>query len=207
MTTTACSRRATTARAVANADQLDTDADGQGDACDADDDGDGISDTAEAAIGSKPLVKDSDGDGLDDGADSCVLQKGKAPTGCPEFTVVDVLPPADKTAPKLTVTGVVTKAKLADFLKGVAGKAQCNEACTLDMQLLGSARAVTLASAGDLVLGAKTFPSSSANRSFKVKPSKKLVGKAKKLKAKLVIIATDKSGNRTTKAINLSVKK
>ena len=39
----------------ANADQLDTDTDGAGNACDSDDDGDGVSDAAELAAGSDPL--------------------------------------------------------------------------------------------------------------------------------------------------------
>jgi hypothetical protein len=57
--------------AAKNADQKDTDGDGQGDACDSDDDGDGIADGADNC----PLVpnldqKDTDGDGQGDACDN-----------------------------------------------------------------------------------------------------------------------------------------
>jgi hypothetical protein len=75
--------------AVANADQLDTDNDGDGNACDNDDDGDGTNDGTDNC----PLVSnadqldtdgdgignacdantDGDGDGIDDGTDNCPL--------------------------------------------------------------------------------------------------------------------------------------
>jgi len=53
--------------AIANGDQVDTDNDGQGNACDEDDDDDGVIDTDENALGTDPLNRDSDGDGLGDG--------------------------------------------------------------------------------------------------------------------------------------------
>ncbi|MEZ4469980.1 MAG: lectin-like protein [bacterium] len=59
-----------------NADQLDTDGDGQGDACDDDDDGDGASDDLEVVCGSDGLdagsvPADADGDGSCDVLDNC----------------------------------------------------------------------------------------------------------------------------------------
>ena len=77
--------------AAANADQADTDGDGQGDACDADDDGDGIDDgpdncekTASADQADtdgdgqgNPCDADDDGDGLSDAAEAAL---GLSPT-------------------------------------------------------------------------------------------------------------------------------
>jgi hypothetical protein len=56
--------------AIANASHLDTDADDSGDACDIDDDNDGLTDLAEAALGTNPLVADSDSDGVNDRLDA-----------------------------------------------------------------------------------------------------------------------------------------
>jgi len=50
-----------------NVNQLDTDFDGQGNACDVDDDNDGLTDAEENQAGSNPLLVDTDNDGLPDG--------------------------------------------------------------------------------------------------------------------------------------------
>jgi len=57
----------------ANADQLDTDEDTQGNACDEDDDNDGLTDAAEAILESNPLIVDTDGDGENDNVDNCPI--------------------------------------------------------------------------------------------------------------------------------------
>jgi hypothetical protein len=59
----------------ANADQLDTEADGKGDVCDTDDDNDGVLDEDELLNGSDPLLGDTDGDGLSDAVDPAPLDK------------------------------------------------------------------------------------------------------------------------------------
>lgn len=72
---------------VANANQLDTDSDGQGDACDTDDDGDGVADGSDnCPLAANADQLDSDGDGagnvcdsdddndtVPDGSDNCPL--------------------------------------------------------------------------------------------------------------------------------------
>ena len=63
---------------VANADQLNTDGDQQGNACDSDDDNDGWSDDKEASAGTNSLKADSDQDGVKDSVDQYPMDASKA---------------------------------------------------------------------------------------------------------------------------------
>lgn len=65
---------------TANPDQTDTDGDATGDACDDDIDGDGLTNAAEATLGTDPKKTDSDGDGVADAKDNCTLAANNAQT-------------------------------------------------------------------------------------------------------------------------------
>lgn len=83
--------------AVGNADQLNTDGDGLGNACDPDDDNDGISDAVELANGLNPLddtdaALDLDGDGLTNLEEAQACASGGDTTTC-EAISVDSVPP------------------------------------------------------------------------------------------------------------------
>ncbi len=65
---------------IANANQLNTDNDAQGNACDSDDDNDTISDTDEVIAGTNPLLADTDADNVDDNEDDFPLDPSKVAT-------------------------------------------------------------------------------------------------------------------------------
>jgi hypothetical protein len=68
--------------AVANADQLDSDADRRGDACDGDDDGDGVADAADnCALAPNPGQTDDDFDGHGDACDDLLDSTAGFATG------------------------------------------------------------------------------------------------------------------------------
>lgn len=78
---------------VANSNQVDTDADNQGDACDTDDDGDGVVDGSDACptvaastANGCPPPPDADGDGVADSTDACPSVAAATANGCPAPT-------------------------------------------------------------------------------------------------------------------------
>ena len=193
----------------ANPDQLDTDGDGQGDACDSDDDGDGLPDAVEILIGTNPLVVDTDGDGKADAADSCPKLANATSDGCPAPAAAQPVPsgekpadgqkPADTKAPTCAISGIKKTVELKAFLKGLTATVTCNEPSTVTAELLGSARSVRLAAAFNVTLGTRSLALGGGPRKVTIKPSKRLVGRAKKLTAQLRVTTTDASGNHTTK--------
>jgi hypothetical protein len=185
--------------AVDGDDQADLDGDGLGDACDPDIDGDGVSNAIEAAQGSNPRAADSDGDGKPDGADACPTVAAATANGCPDAP--------DKTAPALTVSKLATKLKYSKFLKGVSFKVTPNEASSFAIDLIVRAKSAKIAKSGDLVLATKLYALENRSHSVKLKPSRKLLGKARKFTATVRIVATDGSSNRTTVSKKVKVTK
>jgi hypothetical protein len=187
---------------LANPDQRNTDGDAQGDACDDDDDNDGVPDTLEASFGSNPLSADTDGDGKPDGVDGCVKLAASTADGCPLISTT----PLDRVAPVLGLTRVAKTLKRKDFLaKGVGGSASCDTPCSLEVELFGNARSVRLAAAYNLSLGSRKLPLGTGLRTFTVKPSKKLVGRARRLTVQLRVTATDAAGRQTRQVQTIKV--
>ena len=102
---------------TSNVDQLDTDANGEGNACDTDDDGDGLSDVAELNNSLNPLdpsdaLLDSDNDGLNN-LDEYLLCVANADAQC-DGILTDNVAPEITTGGTLNInsTGYLTKVDL-----------------------------------------------------------------------------------------------
>ena len=125
--------------------------------------------------------------------------------------VPEVKPPADTVAPSLTAT--IGKAKLAQILKkGLPVTASCNEGCTINAELQVDAKTAKKLKLGKkaVVIGKGTaVGSASGKATVPVKltaKAKKALKKARSLKAKVIVTATDASGNAsspTSKAVTL----
>jgi hypothetical protein len=109
--------------------------------------------------------------------------------------------------PALTISGVPKKQSLKKFLRGVNFSVDPSEESQIEVVLVAKAKKATLAANGDLVLASQSFDFSTATRTGKLKPKKKLVGKAKKFTVSLQVEAIDRSGNKATATRKIKVKK
>jgi hypothetical protein len=106
---------------------------------------------------------------------------------------------SDTTPPVLTVSAAKQKLK-ALLAKGLALKASCSEACTLKIQLSvdkATARKLKLGSK-PVIIGSLTTAGGSGARTLHVKltaKARKALKRAKALKVKVRVIATDAAGN------------
>jgi hypothetical protein len=179
---------------VAGDDQADLDGDGQGDACDSDIDGDGLHSTAEAARGTDPRNPDSDGDGVSDGADLCPTFAARTANGC------------DELAPTITFTRTPRRITHRRLFKGVRSRIAVNEAARLDIVLLGRARSVQVARAGDVVLAERHVASSARIRTVRLRPKRRLLATRARFSVRLRVTATDAAGNSRTKTRMIRVR-
>jgi hypothetical protein len=179
---------------VAGDDQADLDGDGQGDACDSDIDGDGVDNTAETARGTDPRKADSDGDGVLDGADLCPRFAARTANGC------------DELAPKITFKKTARRITDKRLLKGVRSRIAVNEAASLDVVLLGRARSVRVARAGDVVLAERHLRRSARTRTVTLKPKRGLLATRARFSVRLRVTATDAAGNSRTRTKTIRVR-
>jgi Ca2+-binding RTX toxin-like protein len=117
-------------------------------------------------------------------------------------------PPAatDDKRPTITLGRLPSTMKLRSFVKGVKVSAGCDEPCSLDVELRGSARTVRIARSYDLTLGTRSLPRAAGTRSLTLKPARRLVGRARRLTAQLRVTAIDAAGNRSTKTKTIKVR-
>jgi hypothetical protein len=97
--------------------------------------------------------------------------------------------PNDRSGPTVAVRGVSAKIKRATLLNGVTVTVDPDEEARFEASLIGRARRLTLASAGDVTVVEGKLGYGAGARKIKLKP----FGRAKKLT--LLIVATDRSGN------------
>jgi uncharacterized protein DUF4394 len=150
-----------------------------------------------------PDTRDTDGDGVIDIADACPTVAAPGRTGCPAPA-----PPADDDFPTITVRGVPSRLSLKRFLaRGVLARIAPSEPARLEVALLGRARAVRIARVGDVVLAERNLGVSAAARRVRLKPSRRLVARAKRFTVRLRVIATDAAGNRRTVVKTIRVRR
>jgi Domain of unknown function (DUF4394) len=112
----------------------------------------------------------------------------------------------DTSVPTVLLQGVKRKMSFAAFLKGVAVKVTPSEPAALTGELLGTARKSKLASF-TRTLAKKSLPLAGGQRTLKLKPKKRLVGRpSKAFKVRLRVTATDAAGNVGTATKTIKVK-
>ena len=119
-------------------------------------------------------------------------------TGPPSAPSNAVIPAARDKAPKVRVLGLARRLSLTSFLQGVKFSVKPNKPASLQISLLAAAKGATIARAGNLTLATKNMHRSAKRRRVMLVPLKVLVGRSHTAKVELVIVAVDKTGNRST---------
>jgi hypothetical protein len=151
---------------LGNADQANSEGTGGGDACDGDDDDDGVPDAADA---------------------------------CPKVAAPSGDCPADGTRPRLAVSGVPRSVKLARFRRrGVRALVDADEPVALDLRLLATARNATATAAArfNLVLAERSLGFADGRRAVRLRPNRRVLRRARRVRVRLKVVATDRGGNR-----------
>jgi RTX calcium-binding nonapeptide repeat (4 copies) len=108
--------------------------------------------------------------------------------------IVTVVEGADRSAPTVTLGKLPSKVKRSALLKGLTVTVTPNESASFQSSLVGQAKKVTVSKVGEVTLAEAKLGMGAGARKLKLKPSRRLLGRAKKLT--LVITATDAAGNR-----------
>jgi hypothetical protein len=124
----------------------------------------------------------------------------------PQSAMPPVPAAPDTLAPTIVLAGVKRKMSFAAFLKGVAAKITPSEPAALTGELLGAAKKSKLASF-TRTLAKKSVPLAGGQRTLKLKPKKRLLGRpSKAFKVRLRVTATGAAGNAGTATRTITVK-
>jgi len=194
--------------------------------------GDAGSDTADGGAGEDSLrMRDGEADTVACGTelDTAIVDPVDALDGCeiaddgappqPIREVVEVPGPPgppvpaapgaqvpDATSPAIALGSLASRQKLASFKKGLKIRVGCDEPCSFDLELLGSANSVKLARTYDLRLASRSLPRGAGTRTVTLKPSRRLLGKHRKLSVQLKVTAVDAAGNKSTRTTTMKVR-
>lgn len=118
------------------------------------------------------------------------------------------LPPTpDTTPPTMVVRGVKKKLSFAAFLKGVTAKVTPSEPASLTGELLAAGKQAKRLASSSRTLAKKSLALAAGQRTLKLKPKKRLVGRPEKaFKVHLRITATDAAGNAKVVTKTIKVK-
>ncbi len=114
--------------------------------------------------------------------------------------------PAPTTPPTVSLTGLPATLKLAALRKGVSVKVTTNEPASIDGTLQTTARKATIAAAFNLALAQRSLAVGTGTRVLKLVPDARLLGRARRFKVQVAVVATDRSGNRRRVAKTVSVR-
>lgn len=129
-----------------------------------------------------------------DGADLCPRSLARAANGC------------DELAPKITFTKTPRRITYTRLLKGLRSRIAVNERASLDVVLLGRARSVQVARAGDVILAERHLARSTRTRTVTLKPRRRLLATRARFSVRLRVTATDAAGNSRTKTRTIRVR-
>jgi len=107
----------------------------------------------------------------------------------------------------LTVGRLPSRMTLRAFLRGVKVKATPDERSALAFALEAAARRAVVARSYNLTLARKSFPLATSTRSARLKPSRGLIGRARRFKIRVAITATDAIGNRTIVRKSITIRR
>lgn len=125
--------------------------------------------------------------------------------GPPTYVVEAV----DRRAPTVSLRGLPSTIRRAALLRsGLTVRVAVDERAALTGELLAAARTARLAAAApNLALATKALPAAAAGtRTLTLKPSKKLVGTARRFALTVRVTATDAAGNRRTATKTVKVR-